>query len=45
MTDAQAEQAKDVIRRFVEEVQNQKNWDVYDALNDPESSTTALRWG
>ena len=33
--DAQAEQAKDVIRRFVEEVQNQKNWDVYDELNDP----------
>jgi predicted ester cyclase len=25
-----------VIRRFVEEVQNQKNWDVYDELNDPE---------
>ena len=33
--DEQAEQAKDVIRRFVEEVQNQKNWDVYDELNDP----------
>ena len=33
--DAQAEQAKDVIRRFVEEVQNEKNWDVYDELNDP----------
>lgn len=36
MTDTQAEQAKDVIRRFVEEVQNQKNWDVYDELNDPD---------
>ena len=34
--DEQAEQAKDVIRRFVEEVQNQKNWDVYDELNDPD---------
>jgi steroid delta-isomerase-like uncharacterized protein len=26
---------KAVIRRFVEEVQNQRNWDVYDELNDP----------
>lgn len=34
--DEQPEQAKAVIRRFVEEVQNQKNWDVYDELNDPE---------
>lgn len=24
-----------VIQRFVEEVQNQRNWDVYDELNDP----------
>jgi predicted ester cyclase len=31
-----AERNKAVIRRFVEEVQNQKNWDVYDELNDPE---------
>lgn len=34
--DEQPEQAKAVIRRFVEEVQNQKNWDVYDELNDPD---------
>jgi steroid delta-isomerase-like uncharacterized protein len=27
---------KAVIRRFVEEVQNQRRWDVYDELNDPE---------
>ena len=27
------EQNKEVIRRFVEEVQNKKNWDVYDELN------------
>jgi predicted ester cyclase len=33
---AEAERNKAVIRRFVEEVQNQKNWDVYDELNDPE---------
>jgi steroid delta-isomerase-like uncharacterized protein len=25
-----------VIRRFVEEVQNKKDWDAYDELNDPE---------
>jgi predicted ester cyclase len=31
-----AERNKAVIRRFVEEVQNQRNWDVYDELNDPE---------
>jgi steroid delta-isomerase-like uncharacterized protein len=27
---------KAVIRRFVEEVQNNRNWDVYDELNDPD---------
>lgn len=27
---------KAVIRRFVEEVQNQKNFDVFDELNDPD---------
>jgi steroid delta-isomerase-like uncharacterized protein len=32
----QAEENKTVIRRFVEEVQNQKNWDAYDELNHPE---------
>jgi steroid delta-isomerase-like uncharacterized protein len=32
----ETERNKAVIRRFVEEVQNQKNWDVYDELNDPE---------
>jgi len=32
----QAEENKAVIRRFVEEVQNQKNWDAYDELNHPE---------
>src|SRR4051794_3304297 len=31
-----AERNKAVIRRFVEEVQNKQNWDVYDELNDPE---------
>jgi len=30
-----AEENKAVIRRFVEEVQNQRNWDVFDELNDP----------
>jgi predicted ester cyclase len=29
------EENKAVIRRFVEEVQNQRNWDAYDELNDP----------
>jgi steroid delta-isomerase-like uncharacterized protein len=29
-------QNKAVIRRFVEEVQNNRNWDVYDELNDPD---------
>jgi hypothetical protein len=33
--DSQGEQNKAVIRRFVEEVQNEKRWDVYDELNDP----------
>jgi steroid delta-isomerase-like uncharacterized protein len=31
-----AERNKAVIQRFVEEVQNKQNWDVYDELNDPE---------
>jgi steroid delta-isomerase-like uncharacterized protein len=35
-TDSETERNKAVIRRFVEEVQNQKNWDVYDELNDPD---------
>ncbi len=30
------ERNKAVIRRFVEEVQNKKDWAVYDELNDPE---------
>ena len=34
--DTETERNKAVIRRFVEEVQNQKNWDAYDELNDPE---------
>jgi predicted ester cyclase len=33
---SETELNKSVIRRFVEEVQNKKNWDVYDELNDPE---------
>ncbi len=33
---SETERNKAVIRRFVEEVQNRKNWDVYDELNDPE---------
>lgn len=33
---SELERNKDVIRRFVEEVQNQKNFDVFDELNDPE---------
>ena len=35
-TDTETERNKAVIRRFVEEVQNKKNWEVYDELNDPE---------
>jgi len=31
-----SEQNKAVIRRFVEEVQNQKDWDAYDELNHPD---------
>ena len=30
----ETERSKSVIRRFVEEVQNEKNWDVPDELND-----------
>ena len=30
------ERNKAVIHRFVEEVQNKQNWEVYDELNDPE---------
>ena len=33
---SETELNKSVIRRFVDEVQNKKNWDVYDELNDPE---------
>ena len=33
---SETERNKSVIRRFVEEVQNKKDWDVYDELNDPE---------
>jgi steroid delta-isomerase-like uncharacterized protein len=33
---SETELNKSVIRRFVEEVQNKKNWDLYDELNDPE---------
>jgi steroid delta-isomerase-like uncharacterized protein len=29
------EKNKAVIRRFVQEVQNERNWDVFDELNDP----------
>ena len=32
MTD-EADRNKAVVRRFIEEVQNQKNWDSYDELN------------
>jgi steroid delta-isomerase-like uncharacterized protein len=32
----QSEQNKGVIRRFVDEVQNQKNWDAFDELNHPD---------
>jgi steroid delta-isomerase-like uncharacterized protein len=32
----ETEANKAVIRRFVEEVQNKKDWDAYDELNDPE---------
>jgi predicted ester cyclase len=35
-TDTETERNRAVIRRFVEEVQNQRNWEVYDELNDPE---------
>lgn len=33
MQESQTERNKAVIRRFVEEVQNQKNWDTFDELN------------
>ena len=33
---SETESNKAVIRRFVEEVQNKKNWDAYDELNHPE---------
>jgi steroid delta-isomerase-like uncharacterized protein len=32
----QTERNKAVIRRFVEEVQNNKDWDAFDELNDPD---------
>ena len=35
-TATQTERNKSVIRRFVEEVQNQRRWDVYDELTDPD---------
>ncbi len=35
MVQSEPERNKAVIQRFVEEVQNQRNWDVYDELNDP----------
>lgn len=35
MGHSEVDRNKAVIRRFVEEVQNQRNWDVYDELNDP----------
>ena len=34
MEQPETDRNKAVIRRFVEEVQNQRNWDVYDELND-----------
>jgi len=34
--ESETERNKSVIRRFVDEVQNKKNWDAYDELNDPE---------
>lgn len=36
MHQSELKRNKAVIRRFVEEVQNQKNFDVFDELNDPE---------
>jgi predicted ester cyclase len=35
MDQSETERNKGVIRRFVEEVQNQRDWAVYDELNDP----------
>jgi steroid delta-isomerase-like uncharacterized protein len=35
MTD-EAERNKEVVRQFVEEVQNDKNWDTFDELHDPD---------
>jgi steroid delta-isomerase-like uncharacterized protein len=32
----ESEHNKQVVRRFIEEVQNKKNWDVYDELNAPD---------
>jgi steroid delta-isomerase-like uncharacterized protein len=33
---ATAEANKAIVRRFIEEVQNNKDWEVYDELNDPD---------
>jgi predicted ester cyclase len=35
MDRSETERNKAIITRFVEEVQNQRNWAVYDELNDP----------
>lgn len=35
MDQSETERNKAVIHRFVEEVQNQRNWATYDELNDP----------
>ena len=35
MAPSDTERNKAVIRRFVEEVQNNQNWTAYDELNDP----------
>jgi steroid delta-isomerase-like uncharacterized protein len=34
--DSESERNKEVVRRFIEEVQNQKNWDVFDELHAPD---------
>ena len=33
---SELERNKEVIRRFVDEVQNEKNWDAFDELNHPD---------
>ena len=41
----ETEQNKGVVRRFIEEVQNHKDWDAYDELNAPDFVNLSRRCG